>query len=578
MKPALLLAALGSIAALAASCGEDSSPSSEEPDAANPGAIGQQVPWPTEQWTIKPPAELGMDSKLIDEALDYAFENINPPSMRNPGDPDRFPFDTLTQGVVVIRGGALVAERYAPHPDPTKGGPRDASSWAASWSAAKSFTSTLIGILMDQGKIPNVDVPLSTFPPFAAWANDARASITLRDVLQMSSGLKFSEAYTDIGCLSNPEAGSECAEFLDMAFAADQTAYMLERPTDPGRTRGQTWYYSSGDTQLLAGLVAHLSGKSTVDFAKEVLLDPIGMTREPFNWWEDPSGNTLGYCCIDTTTRNFAKFGLLFLREGEWDGRQVVSKEWVRQATTDASAGNSHYAYQWWLTGQKIGTTLPADAYAAEGQNEQRIWVIPSLDLVVVRNSYYNKNPGEDGILGTADDAKIENNLISEFLIDGMTEYGTDTGAFFLECAFLAPIINSIEGAPKIETCNDAGGGDPNNPQPIFACREEGKSCRERAMERYTPYCEEFQGALCDVPDLANKFMTCDDNCGCREILDCAFRTQCFVSAAFDCLNPCQDVIDQNGGVSGVPGTLVVDVALALDAAAAAGQLSKTCP
>jgi len=311
-----------------------------------------------------------------------------------------------------------------------------------------------------------------------------------------------------------------------------------------------------------------------------VLFDPIGMTNDNLQWWEDPSGNTLGYCCIDTTPRNFAKLGLLFLRNGEWNGRRIVSEDWVKKATTDAAPGNAHYGYQWWLPGRKQGTTLPIDVYAAEGQNEELMWVIPSLDLVVVRTSYYKKNPGPDGILGTDDDAKIDpgGSLIGEFLIDGLTPYGTDTGTFFLECSFLAPIINSIEGGPKIKTCNDAGGGDPNNPQPIFGCRDAGASCRDRAMARYQPFCEEFQGALCTLPDLADKFVTCDDNCGCREILDCAFKTQCFVNAAFDCLTPCQAVIDKNGGVSGVPAALAIDVALAFDGAAANGQIAKSCP
>ena len=118
------------------------------------------------------------------------------------------------------------------------------------------------------------------------------------------------------------------------------------------------------------------------------------MDQEPLQWWEDAAGNTLGFCCIDSTARNFAKFGLLALRRGEWDGQQVVSSTWIDEATSEAAAGSSHYAYQWWLTGHKEGSTLPIDVYAAEGQNDQRIWVIPSMDLVVVRHSIYEKNPG----------------------------------------------------------------------------------------------------------------------------------------------------------------------------------------
>ncbi len=597
----LLASSLG-VFALAAGCGSGNG-DGDSSDDDGPGAIGQQVPWPTEEWTVKTPADMGMDAALIEEAMDYAFNNVNPPSLRNPGDPEVFPFgDTFTQSVIVIRGGAIVAERYAP--DPRNMAQKDKDSIAASWSMAKSFSSTLIGILIDQGLIESVNVPMTTFYP--EWAGRPGFSeITLRDVLQMQSGIDFSESYTDTDCITMT-GDMLCSEVLEMGFQADQLSYMLaqERGLDPARTTGETWYYSSGDTLLLAGAVRrvaeanNLPYRNATEFAREVLFNKIGMHNNPLTWWEDVPGNTLGYCCLDTTSRNFAKFGLLFLRDGEWDGQQVVSKQWVEMATTDAAAGSKSYGYQWWLPGRQNGTTLPADIYAAEGQDDQRIFVIPSLDLVVVRNSIY-KEPHP--ITGNPDlgGPVAERGFVPEFLPFGAgapdpadnVPFGTNSGTVFLDCAFLGPIINSIQDpdVAKIEFCNDggapsaSGGGDaPSEPTPLFGCRDgnETLDCRARfETGRYGPFCEEFMGCLCDgdaaVRDL---LVTCDDVCGCREIVQCAIETGCLATDTFSCLIDCGDVIEKNGGLGSFPGKLVQELAITFDAAISNTGCARTCP
>src|SRR6185436_19812388 len=139
----------------------DASGTVAAPDA-GPLAIGQKVPFPTHGWTEKPPADFDMDPALLDQACDYA--------LHFDGNGDGTP-DMNTQGVVIIRGGALVKECYADGKGPT--------DYATSWSAAKSFVSTLIGIAIDEGLIPGVDVKMSTF--FPEWANDERANIRLED-------------------------------------------------------------------------------------------------------------------------------------------------------------------------------------------------------------------------------------------------------------------------------------------------------------------------------------------------------------------------------------------------------------
>ncbi len=592
----IILAGFG--LALAAGCGDGDSDGdgADDADGANPHAIGQQVPWPTTEWTTATPEEMGMDAALLEEALDYAFENINPPSLRTPGDPTQFPFDNLTQGVVVIRGGAIVAERYAP--DPRNGAPKNKDSWAASWSMAKSFSSTLVGLMIDQGLIESVDVPMTRF--FPEWVGrPGFEDITLRNVLQMQSGIDFSESYTDTECFSML-GDMQCAEVLEIGLNPDQLGFMLstDRKLDPARERGGTWYYSSGDTQLLTGAVHRvieeqgLPFRNAFEFGKAHLFDRIGMSNFPLQWWEDGTGATVGYGFLDTTTRNFARFGLLFLRGGQWDGEQVVSKEWTTKATTDAAAGSREYAYQWWLPGQRAATTLPTDLYAAEGRDNQKIWVIPSLDLVVVRNSHYKKPLGPDGVLGTADDAIAENGFVTELLPAGVSfpgfnvdpddpnvPYGSDSGIWFLDCAFLGPIINSIEGAPKVEFCNDAGGSDPNEASPIFNCREQNSTCLERLTSgRYGPFCEEFHGCICDDQQFADLITTCDDNCGCREIVRCAIETGCLASGdTISCLVDCADVIEANGGLSSLPGALAMELAFEFDLLIARASCDRGC-
>ena len=186
---------------------------------------------------------------------------------------------------------------------------------------------------------------------------------------------------------------------------------------------------------------------------------------------------------------------------------------------------------------------MPIDLYAAEGQDDQHIYVIPSLDLVVVRNSSFSKRPG---------DAIAENGFISEFLPFGISQYGTKTGKFWLECALLAPIINSIEGAPKVESCEIGAGG----------CREpDGTACTDRAAH-YQAACSELVSCICGYAPA--DVQACDDDCGCREIVQCALESGCVATSIVDCVQPCQTVIDKHGGISAVSATLAIELGLKL--------------
>jgi CubicO group peptidase (beta-lactamase class C family) len=499
-------------------------------------AIGQKVPFPTQDWTVVPPAQMDMDGALLDQACEYALHFDG----NNDGKPD-----TNTQGVVIVRGGAVVKECYADGK-----GPDDP---ATSWSAAKSFVSTLIGIAIDQGLIPGVDVKMSTF--FPEWANDERRNIRLEDVLWMQSGLKFREEYSDLS-----------SEVIKLFNAADANAYARSLPYD--RPASSNWYYSSGDSQLLGAVVQKVAGKPAGDWAKEKIFDPLGMS--PVDWWKDGSGVTNTYCCIDTPTRQFAKFGLLALREGNWDGNQIVSKKWIHQATTTLATHNPGYAYQWWTQGS-LAKDIPEypDLFWADGLDQQKIFVIPSLDLVIAKNTLYGKPAGApkaasgQGVL-----SKITPRGIGGVnATTGRPNAGTIAPLVWEDVALLAPVINSIKGSTKVDFTPTQLGTRP--PDPAL--------CRQiTASGDYGTFCEAVQGCACDR--CSAQFLDCNSSEGCKAIVECALISGC---RGPGCASPapagCLEVINRYGGTG--TGGIEVQMGLALsDCTVTLPACATACP
>lgn len=354
---------------------------------------------PGSDWEVVAPNDVGMDPYTLNWSRVYAFQEG-----RN------------TQGVVVVRDGAIAAEWYAPGRGP--------DSWGASWSMAKSFTSALIGIAIGDGLIPSVDEPMTTYYP--EWSGTPRENITLRDVLHMASGLDWNEEY-------DPEAGSgEESEIIQLVlFQPDQLAYVSDLAA--AGTPGETFNYSSGDTMLLSGVLEQATGMSVGDYAQQELFGPLGIDR--VEWWQDAAGHTLTYCCLDMPSRDFARMGLLFLNEGMWGDEQVVPDEWVAESLT-ASPAFDGYGYQWWLIGA-VDDRLPDDTYAAMGHDGQFIYVIPSLDLVVVRNGIYDKFDGP-GVAEPNLYGKYPSDSRGDHLGTMLPENGWD------QATFLVPIVESI--------------------------------------------------------------------------------------------------------------------------------------
>lgn len=319
------------------------------------------LPWPTAAWTVEPPGDHGMDPGILSGAGEYA------------GEPQRY-----TQGVVIVRHNVIVAEWYF--------GDADMDSVAISWSIAKSFSSALVGIAIGEGSISGVESPMTEF--FPEWAGTDKADMTLGHVLSMTSGLDWDEGYED------DPTGSDVIRIL--IYEPDAVAYVagLELAHEPG----SHWAYSSGDSMLLSGVLEQATGMRAAEYAEQVLFSPIGM--EPVEWDSDPSGHTLTYCCLETSSRQFAKFGLLYLRQGKWDDTQVVPAEWVDESTQPSQEHYAGYGYQWWLYTPDDPdfagcSKLPADLFMALGHHTQFIFVIPSLDLVIVRNGVPMVSPDD---------------------------------------------------------------------------------------------------------------------------------------------------------------------------------------
>jgi CubicO group peptidase (beta-lactamase class C family) len=311
--------------------------------------------WPTDGWRTCRPEEVGMDS----EKLALVYEYVANPNLN-------------TEGVVVIKDGYIVGESY--FDDWTVERPH------ASYSVAKSFTSALVGIAVDRGLIGGVDDEVYTFYP--QWQTpetpDVKKQITVRHLLRMMGGLEWRE---------DDYYGANSQDDIPRMYregVQDFIQYVLDKPVvaEPG----MEWYYSSGETILLSGVLEAATGQTAFAFARDHLFAPLGMSD--ISWGSDPAGHTITGWGIDATVRDYAKFGYLYLLDGEWDGDQVISASWVEESTNPISDILDHYGSQWWLpygyvsyreVGVTEGTLMAAGIYL------QRIIVIPDEGIVAVR-------------------------------------------------------------------------------------------------------------------------------------------------------------------------------------------------
>lgn len=308
------------------------------------------VPWPTQEW---PKGQLPQRvAAKLNPLLDQAFSDPAPASMGE------------THAFLAVQGGRIVAERYWTG--------FDRPSTHHSWSQAKSMTQALIGILVREGKI-DIHAPADV----QEWqgADDPRRAITLDQLLRMSSGLKFAEDYVDAGV-------SDVIEMLFGSGKDDVGGFAAKFPLI--HAPGTAWSYASGTTNITARIAARAlgaSGEAFRDFMFRELFGPIGMTSAEPKF--DAAGTFIGSSFCFCTARDFARFGLLYLRDGVWDGMRILPDGWVDYARTPTPVPPTEamgYGAHWWL-----GMAGPG-SFSSNGYEGQYTVMVPDLDLILVRN------------------------------------------------------------------------------------------------------------------------------------------------------------------------------------------------
>ena len=305
----------------------------------------------------------------IESVLDEAFSEPFATSHRQ------------TRAVVILRKGQIVAERYAPS--------FDRNTPLVGWSVTKSLTNTLIGMLVGDGLL-ELDNPA----PVPEWQaeGDPRQGITIRHLLQMSSGLDFDEVYTP---------GSDVTNMLFAAHSAAAVAAAAPLGHEPG-TR---WYYSSGTSNILARIFRDATGGTLFtaqDFIRQRLYQPLGITSmvlEP-----DSSGSPVGSSFSFATARDWARLGQFWLQDGQWEGKRLLPEGWMQWSVSPAPAADKgQYGAQFWLNAGIHGEDrrypeIPTSMYAALGYSGQVVAVFPEQEVVVVRLGFTTDDSWDNNV------------------------------------------------------------------------------------------------------------------------------------------------------------------------------------
>jgi len=316
------------------------------------------LPWPEGSQGPVDPASVGIDRARLKTALDAAFAEPGPDKPKK------------TRAIIVVYEGRLVAERYA--------GGFHKDMPLLSWSMSKSVTNALVGI-----QVKNRWLDINAPAPVAEWQNDGdpRREFTLDQLLRMVDGLEFEESY-----LPPDDTTRMLYESYDFAaYAAAKP--MVAKP-------GAQWNYSSGSADIIAHIVRQAAEKNYPDyytFIREELFYKIGMfsaVMEP-----DASGTFVGSSYTFATPRDWARFGLLYLQDGVWQGERILPPGWVKYSVTPTpQAPRGEYGALFWLNAgsptdpkDQRWPSAPRDAFAALGFQEQKIIIIPSQKLVLVR-------------------------------------------------------------------------------------------------------------------------------------------------------------------------------------------------
>ncbi len=298
--------------------------------------------------------------------------------------------ETWTTGLVVIRDGAITFEKYY------RGNTE--STRTISWSLAKSFVSALFGIAVAEGHIASIHDPVTQYVPLLKGTGYDNVSI--KDVLQMSSGVRFDEDYAAFFSDINR---------MGRAIAFDSSLDTFVTSLKNERSPGTYNQYISMDTQVLAMVLREATGETIGEYTESRLWQKIGMESDAY-WLVDSQGRELAFGGLNAVLRDYARFGLLYLQEGMWNGEQIISQEWISASITpDAphlqpgpnklSNTDFGYGYQWWLPPDPDGDFLAIGIY------NQYIYIYPRHRTVIAKSSaypYYDRDGEERSLQAIA--------------------------------------------------------------------------------------------------------------------------------------------------------------------------------
>lgn len=281
---------------------------------------------------------------------------------------DQYMAGQRAAGLVIIQDGKIRFERY--------GLGFDAQGRWTSFSVAKSFTSTLVGAAIQDGYIKSLDDKVSQYIP--GLRGSAYDDVSVRQLLTMSSGVKWDENYedpnADVAKFNNakPEPGMDAT-----------VSYMRHLPR--AHPPGEVWHYNTGETNLIGVLVSSATKKPLAQYLQEKIWQPAGMEAKA-TWLLGQTGHEIAGCCLQAATRDFARFGLFVLANGNAGGKQIVPADWFAMATTkqkDIGEPGHGYGFQWW--------TYDDGSVAAQGIFGQGIFIDPKRRLVIASNADWTR-------------------------------------------------------------------------------------------------------------------------------------------------------------------------------------------
>ena len=304
--------------------------------------------FPEQEWESKTPDSVGIESEKVEHLFDLAFQ------------------DQATQSAVLIKNGYIIKERYSES--------FDQESYGTSWSMAKSFYAALIGISIDRDEINSLDDKVSDY---VDYYNDERSEITIRQILNMTSGLDFPKN-----------------EHESMFFRHDQIAYVKDVGVE--KLPEQVFEYNNVNSMIVGEILKNATGISAEILLEDRIFKPIGIDK--FTLWKDGSGNPMTYCCIDMSARDYSRFGLLFSRKGKWHNEQIISENYVNETFTPYwgqtpnwwTDENRGYSLHWWISKYDDDAKI----FNASGKFGQYIFVDHENDIIFTRITKYHPMPG----------------------------------------------------------------------------------------------------------------------------------------------------------------------------------------